>query len=244
MKEIRFLVSICLTLALTVVTVFAAAPGVLMNGTKVDMNHPAVVCDGKVFLPADDIFYAMGQRIRYDSRAGTATVTKDGEYSVCYTENSTTVADGGCGKVMNAEACRINGVFYIPMESVPMVYGGSARWNEQANVVEIEQKGFRFGLDSIRLYRPEEVVPVEGGNGVHTEILEEYAVDIPIDPGVTEYTQVVSKDRIPIVQVMKTYYGIDYKITQAYKKRPTATVTLRKDGEEYIYTIRFIEAEE
>lgn len=241
MRKLRVLAGACLAFVLTAVTVLASAPGVLLNGAKVDMQHPAVVRDGRVFLPVDDIFYVMGERVRYGSKAGTVTVTKNGEYSVCYTENSMTVTDGETQLSMGAAACRIDGVFYIPMESVSLVYGGTAAWDEQAGIVKIEQAGYCFGLESIRLYRPEEIVPVQGESGTHMELLEEYIVDIPIDQGVTEYTQVVSKDRLPIVQVMKTYYGIDYKITQAYKKRPTATVSLVKDGEEYIYTIQFIE---
>lgn len=241
MRKARILISTCLALVLTVATALASAPGVVMNGTKLEMDHPAVVRDQTVFLPADDVFYAMGERVQYDSRLGTAMVTKNGEYTVCYTENSTTVTDGGQKQSMTAAACRIDGTFYVPMESIPLIFGGTAEWNPQTELVEIQQAGYRFGLDSIRLYRPEEMIPVD--NGTRMEILEEYIVDIPIDPGVTEYTQVVSKDRIPVVQVMKTYYGIDYKITQAYKKRPTATITLSKDGEEYVYTIRFIEAE-
>ena len=241
MRKIRVLAGACLAFVLTAVTVLAAAPGVLLNGTKVNMQHPAVVRDSHVFLPADDIFYAMGERVRYGSKAGTVTVTKNGEYSVCYTENSVMVTDGERQLSMGAAACRIDGVFYIPMESVSLIYGGTAVWDQQAGLVKIAQAGYCFGLESIRLYRPEEIVPVQDEGGTRMELLEEYIVDIPIDPDVTEYTQVVSKDRIPVVQVMKTYYGIDYKITQAYKKRPTATVTLVKDGEEYIYTIRFIE---
>ena len=233
MRKQFLLIGVLFAMILSAPAAFARDIRVTVNGAEVPLGNAAVLRDGAAVLPMDDIFYALDQRVPYHSKEGTATVAKDGGNTVCFKEDSSSVTVNGATKSLSAPAVKQDGVLYIPADGVTAVIGGTAQWDGET--VEIEEEGYQFGLDAVHLYRPEER---DSTSGV---ILEEYSIDIPIDPDVFEYTQVVTEDRIPVVSVLEKYYGIDYKITQAYKRRPTATITLSRDGTEYVYKINFLE---
>ena len=62
-----------------------------------------------------------------------------------------------------------------------------------------------------------------------------------LNKGEGSYEKEVEEGRIPVVSILKTYYGIDYNITQGFKKRTVAKVKLTRGKETYIYTIHFKE---
>lgn len=233
MKKGIFVVSILLAVLLSSVVAFAQSLCVTINGAEATLEHAPLQQGGQVLLPLDDIFYALGGRVQYNSRAGAAAVTLDNGSSVWFKEHECSITVNGSKKSLSTAPVKQDGVLYIPLDGVAAVAGCTARFD--GATVAIVEAGYQFGLDAVRLYRPEEH---DTDTGV---VLEEYSIDIPIDPDVFEYTQVVTKDRIPVVSVLKEYYGIDYKVTQAYKKRPTAIITLERDGMEYVYKINFLE---
>ena len=224
---------VLLAILLSAVPSFAKDIPVMINGTEILLEHAPIVQDGQALLPMDELFYALGERVQYHSKEGTATVEKKAGGNVCFKEGSNIVTIDGVTRSLSAPMVKQDGALYIPTDGITAVIGGTAQWNGET--VEIEEEGYQFGLDAVHLYRPEERDASTG------TILEEYSIDIPIDPDVFTYTQVVTKDRIPVVSVLKEYYGVDYKITQAYKRRPTATITLSRDGTEYVYKINFLE---
>ena len=225
--------SIIIAVTTSAAVAFAQNIRVTINGAEVPLAHAPILYGGEVLLPMHDIFYALEERVQYYSKEGTATVSKDGAFSVCFREGSSRITVDGVEKTLCAQALNREGVLYIPLDGVTAVVGGTAY--RDGETVKIVEEGYQFGLEAVHLYRPEET---DSDSGV---ILEAYSIDIPIDPSVFEYTQIVTKDRIPVVSVLKTYYGIDYKVTQAYKRRPTATITLSRDGTEYVYKINFLE---
>lgn len=209
-----------------------------INNSGAALENAAIEQDGRIYLPLHDIAYAAGDRLRYDSASQTAYVVKNGVDLACFYANSPDVSFDKD----QFEALLSDGSLYITPENYVKVFGGSVAWDKDANVVDITEKNYRLGLDEVQLFRPAETVVKTDENGnIYVEVCEEYSETMELSKGAGEYTKEVEEGRIPIVTLLKTYYGIDYTITQAFKNKPTATITLEKDDETYVYTIHFKE---
>lgn len=218
--------------------VYASNIPVRLNQSSTLLETPAVSNNGEILLPLHDIVYAAGERIHYDSENDFAYITKNGNDFACF---YTVSPDKDCS-FEQYQAKKVDGELYITPENYVKIFGGSVAWDKGDNIIDITEKDFRFGLDEIQLFRPAETIVKTDENGdVCLEIYEQYSETMPLNSGVCEYTKEVEEGRIPVISLLKTYYGIDYSITQAFKKRPTATIKLTRGNETYIYTIHFKE---
>ena len=210
-----------------------------INNSGAALENSAIEEGGKIYLPLHDIAYAAGDRIRYDSDTKAAYIVKNGdEYACFYTVSPDEDFDHD-----QFEAQFSDDKLYITPESYVKVFGGSVAWDKEANIIDITEKNYSLGLDEIQLFRPAETVVKTDENGnIYVEVCDEYSETMTLDRGVSEYTKTVEQGRIPIVSLLKTYYGIDYSISQAFKNKPTATITLKKGSETYVYTIHFKES--
>lgn len=232
MKKLLFLAA--LLPALSATSALAADIPIRLNQSGSLLDRSAISESGQIYLPLHDIAYATGERIRYDSEKDIAYIPN----SACFYINS---PDSSVA-YEQYRAKKFDGEFYITPESYVKIFGGSVAWDKENNIIDITEKDYRFGLDEIQLFRPAEtVVKTDSDGNVYLEVCEQYSETMPISPDVTEYTKDVEEGRIPIVSLLKTYYGIDYSITQAFKKRPTATIKLTRGNKTYIYTIHFKE---
>lgn len=209
-----------------------------INNSGSALENSAIENNGKIYLPLHDIAYAAGDRVRYDSEAKTAYIIKNGVDYACFCTGTDDTALGND----QYKAVLTGDKIYITPENYVRVFGGSVAWDKDSNVIDITEKNYRLGLDEIQLFRPAEtIVKTDAAGNIYVEVCEEYSETMELSKGISEYTKDVEEGRIPIVSLLKTYYGIDYSITQAFKNKPTATITLKKDNETYVYTIHFKE---
>lgn len=233
----KFLISVAL-IPILAASAYAEEVPVRLNQSEVLLEMSAVSENGKILLPLHDIAYATGERLRYSSDNETAYLTTNGIETACFYTN----APDKDFKLDQYSAKEIDGAIYITPESFVKIFGGSVAWDKKENIVDITEKNYHFGLEAIRLFRPAETLPVTDKSGnVTMEVYEAYSENMKLIEGIQEYTKEVTEGRIPVVSLDDTYYGIDYSITQAFKNRPAATITLVRGDETYVYTIHFKE---
>lgn len=240
MKKL-LLAAVASTLISTSMAVHAKDVSVKLNRSSELLDTPAISDGGKLLLPLHDLVYATGDRIRYDSQSNIAYLTKNGEDTVCFYAS----APPSTSTVEQYPATLNNGTFYISSENYVKIFGGSVAWDKEENVINVTENNYRFSVNEVQLYRPSETIVKTNNDGeTITLVYEEYSETLELKNGVTEYTKEVEEGRIPIVSLPNTYYGIEYTIKQAFKNRPTATITLNRDNETYVYTITFKECSE
>lgn len=230
----KFLLLAAIIPIISIYTISAADIPIRLNRADTLPDTSAVSDNGQIYLPLHDLAYATGGRIHYDFENDIAYVS---DFACFCTED-----DDTSSQYEKYPAKKFNGKFYITPENYVKIFGGSVTWDKENNLIDIIEKNYKFGLEEIQLFRPAETVVKTDANGnIYLEVCEEFSETMPISSGVTEYIKNVDEGRIPVVSLLKTYYGIDYSITQAFKQRPVATIRLMRGNETYIYTIHFKE---
>jgi len=233
----KLLVSAILMLSFAT-AVQGAELSVRINNADNFLEEKAVEENGILYLPLHEILNTNEDRLRYDSDCDAVFVVRDEkEIAVIYTDK-VLEKDG----IEQYKAKKIDGKFYITPENYIKIFGGSVSWDKSKKTVDITENKYNFGLEEVMLFRPaERILKTDENGNVYFEICEEYSEIFPLKNGAGVYTKKVEEGRIPVVSPVKTYYGIEYSVSQAFKMRPTATVKLTQGDKTYIYTINFEE---
>ena len=163
-KRYRFALALALCLVLTAVSAAAAGVQVTLLGKPL---AGALLEDSTTWVPLRAFCEAMGSTVTWDGEARAITV-RDEEFTARITLGDRTVeADGRYFWLSAAPFCR-NGVTYLPVRGIALLYGLEVGWDARTMAVTLSGgAGFADAeqyYDSTDLYWLSRIIFAESGN--------------------------------------------------------------------------------
>ncbi|MBV8204489.1 MAG: hypothetical protein JO195_05625 [Candidatus Eremiobacteraeota bacterium] len=131
----RFLLAAALALG-TIAPAMAAAPSIVIDGSNVSPDVPALAADGRVLVPLRGVFERLGAHVSYDAATQTASASLDGHF-VQVTVGSRTAYVDGKRYDLDVGAREFGGRVMIPLRFVAQSLGVSVDYDGPSNTVVI-----------------------------------------------------------------------------------------------------------
>ena len=117
------------------------AINVTINGTPVSFNdttgYPFIDSNNRTLVPLRVTMEAYGCGITWNQATQTASVSKDGYYTVEVNMNSPYISIGGNSVPIDTSAQIVNGRVYLPIRPVLEAFGANVNFNNTTYTIEI-----------------------------------------------------------------------------------------------------------
>ena len=135
------LISLILTviMLLTLPVAYASDIGVIVNDTKLCLDVPPMVENGRTLVPLRAIFEALGANVNWDNTTSTATSQKDG-VTISLTLGKDVMYVNGEEKHLDAPAKAVNGRTLVPVRAISEAFGCDVAWNQALGMVHISDE--------------------------------------------------------------------------------------------------------
>ena len=151
----------------TIGPALASAPSIVIDGSTVPADVPALVSDGRVFVPLRGVFERLGARVSYDAASQTALASLDGKV-VQVTVGSTVAHVDGRRYDMDVAAREFAGRVMIPLRFVAQALGANVDYDGPSNTVVIVS-GMRPGSFAAMTSGPNEISAARTGHAPSIE---------------------------------------------------------------------------
>lgn len=141
---------------------------VLINQEPVVFQQPPILENGRVLVPLNDIFMAMGATVNWNEKTRTTTAIRGNVTVVCAGDSTHALINNETYPI-DVPISTINKLNYGPLRFACEVFGGSAAWDQKTKmaIISIPMAGFqppkgyhtdditqRIILDSIKGFSP------------------------------------------------------------------------------------------
>ncbi|RHW36203.1 copper amine oxidase N-terminal domain-containing protein [Lysinibacillus yapensis] len=109
---------------------------VMVNGERVTFNDPILNKNGQLFLPMRDFYEIIGATVYWNQKTKTASAERNGN-RVDVTLNSRTAKLNGETVTVNVPPFLYKYKTYVPIRFLSEKLGGTVKWNQQAQRVDI-----------------------------------------------------------------------------------------------------------
>jgi hypothetical protein len=161
----RFLLAVAIALG-TLAPAMASAPSIVVDGSNVSPDVPALVADSRVLVPLRGVFERLGASVSYDAATQTAAASLDG-HLVQVTVGSRTAYVDGRRVDLDVGAREFGGRVMIPLRFVAQSLGVSVDYDGPSNTVVIVS-GHKSGSFAAMTSGPAVTVS-HGGQGPSVE---------------------------------------------------------------------------
>lgn len=110
---------------------------VLINGSKLISDQPAVIIHDRTMVPMRDIFETLGAEVFWDATNETVTARK-GNTEISLKINDTKMRKNLEEVELDTPAALLNDHTMVPLRAVSEAFGATVKWDEQNKIVNIE----------------------------------------------------------------------------------------------------------
>ncbi|MDE7054421.1 MAG: thermonuclease family protein [Oscillospiraceae bacterium] len=133
-------------LAILLLATTAGAVDLYVDDSKIEVDVPPVVVDGRTLVPVRAIFEAIGATVEWDGVTNTAIGVRDG-ITVQIQINNTTAYVNGEARTLDVPAQLINNRTMVPARFISEAMGCDVTWDQATQTV-----GVAYNLKGISLY--------------------------------------------------------------------------------------------
>ncbi|WP_195576427.1 stalk domain-containing protein [Paenibacillus sp. 1001270B_150601_E10] len=130
---------VCTLLPLSSVQAAVSNIKVTVNGKSLSFDEKPRMVNGRTMVPYRTIAESLGGKVKYDSKAKLATITK-GSQKVELTLGSKTAKINGKSTTMDAAPVNANGTVLVPLRFVGESLGVWVNWNKSSSTASLETK--------------------------------------------------------------------------------------------------------
>lgn len=145
----------------------ASAPSIVIDGSSVPADVPAVVSDGRVLVPLRGVFERLGASVSYDAVSQSASASMGGKL-VQVTVGSRAAYVNGRRYDLDVAAREFAGRMMIPLRFVAQSLGASVDYDGPSNTVVIVS-GLKPGSFAAMTSGPNEIASLHTGQGPSVE---------------------------------------------------------------------------
>jgi hypothetical protein len=146
---------------------FASAPSIVIDGSSLPADVPALVADGRVLVPLRGVFEQLGAKVSYDAASQTAAASMDGKL-VQVTVGSRAAYVDGKRDDLDVGAREFAGRVMIPLRFVAESLGVSVDYDGPSNTVVIVS-GHKPGSFAVMTSGPSRLASSTAGRGPSVE---------------------------------------------------------------------------
>ena len=144
----RLLISItALVLACTAPLTAAASHGevveevsILVNGTRVELEEPARMLEGRLFLPIAQIASLFGASVGWDGEKEAAIITTAAGDTIMLRDGVPTVYVNETRYILEQAPFLANGKMHVPIRYAASLLQASASWDDEQRIAELTAK--------------------------------------------------------------------------------------------------------
>lgn len=147
-----------LAVLMTAATVSAKDVSILVNGTKLILNDPPVIVDGRTLVPVRAISEVFDAEVQWDGNSQTVTIIREesaetgkntlklriGEYKISSEKEKEEVNSSEIE--LDVPAQIINNRTYVPLRAIGEMFSCQIGWNDETRSVSIESSSLFFGI--------------------------------------------------------------------------------------------------
>lgn len=113
---------------------------VVIDGTRLSLDQPPLLTNGRTLVPLRGVFEALGAEVRWTAATRTVTAVK-GDTTVSLRIGQSTAAINGQSVRLDAPAVVASGRTMVPLRFVSEALGASVNWDARTSTVTIRSGG-------------------------------------------------------------------------------------------------------
>jgi len=147
-----------LAVLMTAATVSAKDVSILVNGTKLILNDPPVIVDGRTLVPVRAISEVFDAEVQWDGNSQTVTIIREestetgkntlklriGEYKISSEKGKEEINSSEIE--LDVPAQIINNRTYVPLRAIGEMFSCQIGWDDETRSVSIESSSLFFGI--------------------------------------------------------------------------------------------------
>ncbi|WP_446674095.1 stalk domain-containing protein [Paenibacillus sp. 598K] len=120
--------------------VLSSSVSVVIDGTRLSLEQPPLLANGRTLVPLRGIFEALGAEVRWTAATRTVTAVK-GDTTVSLRIGQSTASVNGQSVRLDAPAVVASGRTMVPLRFVSEALGASVQWDARTSTVTIRSDG-------------------------------------------------------------------------------------------------------